>query len=147
MGQDTSATIMLPVLRDGSLVPVPLAPSIKSGSLPILVPLFPALGSSVERVQGGKAYRYLSNAPWATRGGKIDLIAFPVFSATASPKSVDLTDIEVLLNLAQAGVWVPPECFETFLGVILDTRAIAMRHTPDFSATKALLRQTLERTS
>jgi len=57
-----------------------------------------------------------------------------------------MTDVEILLNLAQAGVWVPPECFETFLGVVLNTKAIAMRHTRDFSGTQALLRDALERT-
>lgn len=135
---------IVPITRSEDIVPVPLAPSIKEGSWPIAQRLFPQLGEAGIFYKGTQPLKYLVDAPYAEWGGPPDLIVFPTFSRVRAPKSVRLTQIEVLLQISRAGLWVTPDNLDPLLDMLGGLPAIAMRHGPDPDQTRAILETHLE---
>lgn len=133
------------ILQDGSILSVPLAPSIKEGAWPTLTPLFPQLSTAPVFGKGDVKLKYLSNAPSTLASGVADLVVFPKFSRQASAKAVPLSEVEMLLNLSQSGLWLQPIDLELFLSQFNKIPALAIRQTPDFELTKALLTEALNK--
>lgn len=126
--------------------PLPMAPSVKEGSWPVVAPHFPALMQAPIFYKGPEPFRLLPDAP-AVPGrdaGTVDLLVFPQFSADDAPKSVSLLPVETLLKLSKAGLWLDPGQGEGLIDWAVDVPAIALRHTPDFAATQTALVAALE---
>ncbi len=135
---------LLPILEDGRIWPVPLSPTIKQGAWPLTEPLFGPLQDAPVFHKGDLPYKILEGTPYATGPGPVDLIVFPRFSPDLPPKAVQLSQIETLLNIAQAGIWMQPEHIGGFVTLLDQTPAFAMRSTPDLAATQKLLQEALE---
>ena len=127
------------ITRSRDIVPVALAPSIKQGTWPIALAHFPQLAEASVFNKGTRPLKYLVDAPFAKQGGPPDLIVFPTFSQARDPKSVRLTEIEVLLQISQAGLWVTLENLDPLLDMLGGLPAIALRHGPDLDQTHAML--------
>lgn len=132
------------MLEDGRLVPVPLAPSLKEGSWPLVTPLFPQLADADVFFKEDIRLKYLSTPPFCRDPGPADLFVFPKFSTQGPAKHVALSEIEILLYLAQAGMWLQSDTLACFVDHIRRTPAIALRQTPDFDTTKTLLTTALD---
>lgn len=125
------------------ILPLPLAPSIKEGTWPLVERYFPQLADAQVFYKRTRPLKYLANAPYAEVGGAKDLLVFPIFSRTDEPKSVRLTRVETLLHLSRAGLWTTPDNLDPFLDMLAGVPAIALRHGPDLSQTHAMLDEQL----
>lgn len=131
------------ISTSGDLVPIPLAPSLKEGSWPLVEAYFPQLTNAQVFYKRARPLKYLHDAPFSAQGGPPDLLVFPMFSVEASPKLVRLSPIEVLLHISQAGMWILPENLEPFLDMLDGLPAVAMRHGPDLNRTQEMIAEQL----
>jgi hypothetical protein len=131
------------MMRNGDIVPIPFSPSFKAGSWTLLLSAFPELGEANTLKKGDTDFRYLPHALFAASENLApsDVLLFPKYSSTLPPKEVHLSQEEVLYHLSKSGLWLELDDVETFFTKILDLPAFALRHTPDFDATVAILRR------
>lgn len=121
--------------------PLPLSPSIKKQSWPIVMPHFPQLGDAPILHKGSLPYRYLHGAPVCPDpdAGSADLLVFSHFSSEKPAKFVRLTPIETVLNMSRCGLWLSPDHAEGLIDWTLGVKSIALRQTPDLDKTKQML--------
>lgn len=131
------------VLDNGSLLPLPLAPSIKEGAWSIVGKFFPKLAGAPAHYKGDNRYKLLPDAPFTSDIGPADLLVFPRFDLAGRAKAVRLTEVETCFQLADAGLWLPVEKLDPFMDVLEALPSIALRHTPDMTETRALLSEAL----
>lgn len=128
-----------------AIAPLPLSPTVKQGAWPVLAPHYPALSSAPVYHKGSLPFRFLPDAPFDPRPdvGPPDLLIFPRFSRSESPKATPLSPVETLFGLSHAGLWFSPDDAERLIDLACTCPAIALRHGTDLAASESLLNEVL----
>lgn len=129
--------IALATAEDGTpcTARIPFSPSVKSGILDLLTPLFPCLKDAPLFHKDDTDFKLIPDAAFSAsdRAPAPSLFLFPHYVPDAVPRAVRLSPEECLFHIASSGAWVAEDGLPSLARALSHAPAVALRHAGDLA--------------